>query len=334
MYDIVEHVVDLPANVTEEILSHLLMLEARPLSFSRIPEIKHLATRRVWKRVAVWDREFDGEYRISSRVGDVMSISWSDWFAKMNDSWTPPSLIQSLEVYVPFRASGCVENPKWYTFFEQHVNELSISVETAYWDDPPDGYFGGNGDLQGDDEDDGTELVSKSILPRLDQVPKLKHVGVHHAGGDHPMPEEWDVQIKLPGALKLFYFYTLDADSSTPLDNLKLPEGLTSFRYSLNSDWDEETPILPQLPAGLKKLSLIHNVSTDSLDSSVADGVLSRLVPEGLQELYIALEDDWENDNAGGGVRGNKDVYETFPVPAAVLEDLPPGLKHNLVVQD
>lgn len=324
MYQIVDHVVDLPANVIADVLQHLLVIETRPLTFSQKAELQNLARRRVWQRVVVADRStrhFDPGTK-EGWTGDAMVVDWAGWTKKIELLWAPPCRIQLLSVYVPYRASACLLDPKWKAFLEKHVGELSLSVETQCWHEPLTGVLARFDVLTTQSAQDGGEIdfeymaretLRQSILPHLPAVPRLKHLAIDHHGDDDESPFDWEQYIVFPEGLQLFRFFTTEEDP-TGYWMLKLPkrlESLTLKKLLGWVDWDPE--YLPRLPARLKTLRLL-DASTGTKPGPL-DGRLPAMLPQGLQEFHL----------------GSGGPELKFPAPASVIASLPPGLKHNLV---
>lgn len=308
MYDLVAHVADLPANVIEDILSHLLVLEARPLSFSQIAEIKDLATRRVWRKVRIGDCNI-GYLRIGEYCpvdSDCVAFGWDELAKKLELQWQPPHRIESVDAYVPVvDEDQAMFSDIVVGFLNTNVKELTMILDF-------------DGDFNGDEEN--VEMLEASVLPRLPLYTSLRNLRLLHCQFRIPAIDGWSTFIRIPEGLRLFLCFD-DYCGGSRVHEVTLPSSLTEVQFAFDDSGFSGR--LPTFPANLKRV--------------VWGGALYRWpfeehIHETLEELWV-----WSTGVELMSLYPFPDVpYSEWPpvaVPADALLLLPPKLKHNLVAK-
>lgn len=307
MYDIVEHVAELPANVIEDVFHHLLVIEVRPLTFSLDAAIKDLATRRVWRKVVVWGEAKSNRFNAPAQDSSYgLDMLWDDFVSKVELLWKPPRRIHLLDIRVeecfePSRVFG----PEVVEFINSQANNLAFNMEFI-------------GDFNGEEENG--EMLALSALPRLSAFTNLRHVHLLHEHVRIPAIEGWDRYIELPEGLKLFLYF--DDYMNPEFDVVEIPLSVTSIALAFWSEWPE---YIPKLPEGLRRL-VLYGTRLSAMASS-----LELYVPQGLQELRVC--DDYDNDIWRPFPRSSYDQWPKVAVSASLIASLPPGLQHNLVAE-
>lgn len=302
MFDVVEHVAGLPTNVIEDVFCFLLARDVRPLTFSRILEIRDLAIRRLWESVVVLHGDTD-ILDIPDSIGVVMKTR--DLETKLLQLWEPPCRFKSLVVNV-MCGNDMDERqflPEVVDFFNRHARLLVINLEV-------DGDFN-------PEEDENKEIIGNSVLGQLGSLTSLSHLLIVHSHFKIPIIDFWDEYTTLPESLKLFRYY--DDYPGVELSRLRIPDSVTRIEYAFTLSWPRE---LPPFPKCLKTLVIVGFGCTRFFPHPL---------PSGLEQLWAA--EVFPDDISHPLPKELFSEWPSVPSPVTLIALLPPNTRHNLVAE-
>lgn len=219
-FDIVAHAPQFPDLVLAQVLVHLPLRHVWALRDSASPDVRDLATRRLWLRVATYG-SLDEALQVPTR--------YFDWMCAQNIP--PPARIhelrydQGLDLLLAFMTDG------WRRYVQHYVDRLHLGINVT--------------------EENKNAVVAS--LPRLVEFTNLRLLEILPMDFEDLFDETFVSALRLPEGLKeldLCSEYNVSGD----FGGLCLPSSVTLLLLCLDLSAPSQ---LPDLPSGLTKLFLM-----------------------------------------------------------------------------